>query len=350
MSELSRFDGTGPVREVHRFDQDKLAVWLREAVPGFSRLLTVEQFRGGQSNPTYKLSTSSRDYVLRRKPPGVLLPGAHAIERESRVQGALASVGFPVPRVHALCTDDSVIGTWFYVMDHIEGRIFWDATLPGVNRAERPRYFDAMNETIARLHRLDYQGLGLGDYGRPGSYFERQIARWSRQYQADSEAGRNEHMDLLIGWLAEHIPPGDETSLVHGDFRLDNLIFHPTEPRVIAVLDWELSTLGHPLADFANHLMMYRVPPGLIAALQGANLSDLNLPTEEAYVAAYCARTDRERIHHLDFYIAFGMFRMAAILHGIKGRLARGTAASARAREYASGVEWMAALAWRQVK
>src|SRR5690606_473969 len=200
-------------------------------------------------------------YVMRRKPPGPLLKGAHAVEREARVLQALERVNFPVAHVHALCTDDSVIGSWFYVMDHVEGRIFWDATLPQVDRDERPLYFDAMNDTLARLHRVDFQALGLADYGRSGNYFARQISRWSRQYLEGAAAGRDEHMDRLVEWLPAHIPPGDETSLVHGDFRVDNLIFHPSEPRVLAVLDWELSTLGHPLADFSYHLMMYRMPP-----------------------------------------------------------------------------------------
>jgi aminoglycoside phosphotransferase (APT) family kinase protein len=349
MSREESFAGSGPVREAHRFDEGRLAAWLSESVRSFSGPLAVEQFRGGQSNPTYKLVTPERAYVLRRKPPGVLLASAHAVDREARVLRSLASVGYPVPEVYALCTDASVIGTWFYVMEYVPGRIFWDATLPQVPRDVRGRYFDAMNDAIARLHTLDYTRLGLGDYGRPGNYFERQIERWSRQYREDTAAGRDVHMERLIEWLPQHIPPGNETSLVHGDYRLDNLIFHPTEPRVLAVLDWELSTLGHPLGDFANHLMMYRMPPRLTAGLLGADLAAHGIPGEAEYVAAYCGRTKRVGIADLDFYVAFGMFRMAAILHGIKGRLARGTAASARAPEYARAVEWMAELAWNQV-
>src|SRR5690606_24170394 len=205
-----------------------------------------------------KLVTPRRNYVLRRKPPGKLLKGAHAVEREARVLAALAPVGFPVAQVHGLCLDDGVIGTWFYVMDCVDGRIFWDATLPEVRRGERRHFFDAMNETLARLHLVDVTAVGLADYGRPGNYFERQIARWSGQYRGDVEAGRDANLDRLVEWLPENVPPGDETRLVHGDYRIDNLVFHPTEPRVLAVLDWELSTLGHPLADFAYHLMMYR--------------------------------------------------------------------------------------------
>jgi aminoglycoside phosphotransferase (APT) family kinase protein len=349
MNREENFAGSGPVHEAHRFDEARLSAWLSESVRGFSGPLAVEQFRGGQSNPTYRLVTPERVYVLRRKPPGVLLAGAHAVDREARVLRSLASVGYPVPRVYALCTDASVIGTWFYVMEYVPGRIFWDATLPQVAREERAKYFDAMNEAIARLHALDYARMELTDYGRPGNYFERQIDRWSRQYREDTAAGRDAHMERLIEWLPRHIPPGNETSLVHGDYRLDNLIFHPTEPRVLAVLDWELSTLGHPLGDFANHLMMYRVPPRLVAGLVGADLGAQGIPGEAEYVGAYCRRTKRAGIADLNFYVAFGMFRMAAILHGIKGRLARGTAASARASEYAEALEWMAELAWRQV-
>jgi aminoglycoside phosphotransferase (APT) family kinase protein len=235
------------------------------------------------------------------------------------------------------------------VMDHVEGRIFWDATLPEVERDARGQYFDSMNKMLARLHTVDYRQIGLTDYGRPVNYIARQIERWSRQYRQDTEAGSNAHMDRLIEWLAEHVPRGDETSLVHGDYRMDNLIFHPTEARVVAVLDWELSTLGHPLADFGNHLMMYRLPPRLIAGLFGADLRKLNIPGEEEYVAAYCRRTKRDGIAERNFYVAFGLFRMAAILHGIKGRLARGTAVSTRAKNYATAFDWMAELAWSQV-
>jgi aminoglycoside phosphotransferase (APT) family kinase protein len=344
------FSGTTAVREAHRFDEARLAAWLTAVVPGYAGPLSVEQFRGGQSNPTYRLITPGTAYVLRRKPPGALLKGAHAVEREARVLQALGTVEFPVPRVYGLCTDDAVIGTWFYVMDYIEGRIIWDATFPGVSREQRPLYFDAMNATIARLHCIDYAAIGLGDYGRPGNYFERQIGRWSQQYLADVEAGRDPHMDRLLEWLPAHIPAGDETCLVHGDFRVDNMVFHPTEPRVLAVLDWELSTLGHPLADFAYHFMMYRMPPLRVAGLVGADLAALNIPGEAEYVAAYCRRTGRDGIPGLDFYVAFNLFRLAAICHGIKGRLARGTAASAHARETAAAYPVLARLAWEQAQ
>jgi aminoglycoside phosphotransferase (APT) family kinase protein len=230
-------------------------------------------------------------------------------------------------------------------------RIVWDATLRHINRADRPLYFDAMNATLARLHCVDYCAIGLTDFGHPGNYFARQIARWSKQYLGDvKQAGGDPNMDRLIDWLPLHIPAGGDTTLVHGDFRVDNLIFHPTEPRVLAVLDWEPSTLGHPLADFAYHLMMYRLPPRIVAGLLGSDIDALGIPSEADYVAAYCSRTGRADIAHLDFYVAFNMFRLAAIFHGIKGRLARGTAASAQAREYAAGVEWMAEMAWAQVQ
>ena len=337
--------GTTPVREGYGFDEAALARWLTANVEGFSGPLTVAQFKGGQSNPTYRLDTPGKSYVLRRKPPGTLIKGAHAVDREARVQQALGQVGFPVARIHALCTDNEVIGTWFYVMDHVEGRVFWDATFPGISREDRPAYFDAMNDTIARLHRIDPDAVGLGDFGKPGNYFARQIRRWSQQYLADELAGRNADMDALVEWLPGNVPEGDESSIVHGDYRCDNMIFHPTEPRVIAVLDWELSTLGHPLADFTNHALMYRMPPRIVAGLAGADLAALNIPSEADYVAAYCERTGRPAIANYEFYIAFNLFRLAAIFHGIKGRFLRGTAASAHAEERARAFPVLARMA-----
>ena len=350
MTQSSDFSGTTPVREAHRFDERRLAAWLEAHVETYSGPLSVEQFKGGQSNPTYRLLTPERSFVLRRKPPGALLRGAHAVEREAEVLMALGKVGFPVPRVHALCTDEAVIGTWFYVMDFVDGRIFWDARLPEVTREARPSYFDAMNETIARLHTIDYAAIGLDGYGRTGNYFERQISRWSKQYLADEAAGRDANMDRLVDWLPAHIPADDATSIVHGDYRVDNMIFHPTEPRVLAVLDWELSTLGHPLADFAYFLMMYRMPPLVVAGLLGADLRALNIPSEEEFVAAYCRRTGREGIPQLDFYVAFSLFRLAAIFHGIKARVARGTAASAHATRCGEALPELAAIAWRAAR
>ena len=337
--------GTSPVREAHRFDEAALAAWMAKAIPGFTGPLTVEQFKGGQSNPTYRLSTPNARYVLRRKPPGPLAKGAHDVLREARILTALADTPVPVARVHGVCSDESVIGTPFFVMEMVEGRIFWDATFAEIARAERPAYFDAMNATIAALHRIAPEAVGLGDYGRPGNYFARQIARWSGQYLDDADAGRNEDMDALVAWLPQHIPAGDESRIVHGDFRCDNLIFHPHEPRVLAVLDWELSTLGHPLADFAYHAMMYRMPPDIVAGLGGADVAALGLPSEQDYVAAYCARTGRDGIADYEFYLAFNFFRIAAIFHGIKGRVIRGNAASAHARERAASFPRLARLA-----
>ncbi|MDB5726699.1 MAG: phosphotransferase family protein [Novosphingobium sp.] len=325
--------GTTEVREGYAFDPLALAVWMAANVEGYTGPLEVRQFKGGQSNPTYQLITPGQRYVLRRKPPGEILNGAHAVEREARVMSALGSVGFPVPRVFGVCVDDTVIGTWFFVMEMVEGRIFWDATFPGVASEERSAYFAAMNETLARLHAVDIEAVGLTDYGKVGNYFERQIGRWSSQYLADDVAGRDPDMDRLVEWLPKNIPQGDGSTIVHGDFRCDNMIFHPTEPRVIAVLDWELSTLGLPLADFANHAMMYRMPSDIVAGLEGADLVALNIPSEAEYVAMYCCLTGRDSVSDWDFYMAFNFFRLAAIFHGIKGRAIRGTAASAHAHE-----------------
>ena len=347
MDRSARNSGTGEVRMAHRFDVSRLEHWMTREVQGFAGPLRVEQFKGGQSNPTYKLITPGRSYVLRRKPPGKLLPGAHAVDREYRVITALGAQGFPVAKTYGLCLDEEVIGTAFYVMEMVEGRIFWDAAFPEVEAAERPAYFDAMNATIARLHLVDPDAAGLGDYGKPGNYFERQIGRWSKQYLGDVEAGRVPAMDRLVEWLPENVPPDEpQPRIIHGDFRCDNMIFDPREPRVLAVLDWELSTLGHPLADFSYHLMMYRMPD----ALAGRDLAALNIPSEEEYVAAYCRRTGRDGMPDLDFYFAFNMFRLAAILHGIKGRIARGTAASAHAAEMVKRLEPLAELAWAQAR
>ena len=337
--------GTTSVRAGHVFDEASLIRWMEANVAGYSGPLLVEQFKGGQSNPTYKLVTPARNYVLRRKPPGRILQGAHAVDREARVLSALGKTNVPAPHVHALCTDDSVIGTWFYVMDMVEGRNFWDATFPEVPRDDRPAYFDAMNEAIARLHQVDLNAVGLADYGKPGNYFARQIGRWTRQYLEDADAGRDPDMDRMIEWLPAHIPQDDEAAIIHGDFRCDNMIFHPTEPKVAAILDWELSTLGHPLADFANHAIMYRMPPEIVAGLAGADLAALNIPSEADYIAAYCRRTGRTSIPDYEFYIAFNFFRLAAIFHGIKGRVIRGTAASAHARERAKVFPALARLA-----
>ena len=336
------------IRAGFELDATRLENYLSEHVPGFQGPLSIAQFKGGQSNPTYSLDTPRRRYVLRRKPPGMLPASAHAVDREYRVMRALkAHSAVPVPDTLALCTDDTVIGTWFYVMGHVEGRVFWDTSFPEVPPTERARYFDAMNAALACLHNVDHVAAGLGDYGKPGSYFARQIGRWSRQYSADTEAGRVGDLERVIDWLNANIPAGEEVTVVHGDYRCDNLIFHPTEARVLAILDWELSTLGHPLADFGYHLMMYRMPTLAVSGLVGRDWQALGIPSERDYVASYCLRTRRSGIEHLEFYVAFNLFRFAAILHGIRGRVLRGNAVSERAREYARHVEAVAGYAWQ---
>ncbi|MES0873960.1 phosphotransferase [Sinimarinibacterium thermocellulolyticum] len=344
---------TIPVQARHRFEEAALARYLREHVEGFSGELVVEQFKGGQSNPTYKLTAGGKSYVLRRKPPGKLLASAHAVDREYRVIRALANTEVPVARTYCLCEDESVIGTAFYVMEHVEGRILWDPALPGdaYTPAVRRAMFEEMNRVIAALHRVDYAAIGLADYGKPGNYFARQIGRWTKQYRA-SETERIDAMDRLIAWLPEHIPPGDETTIVHGDYRLDNVIFHPSEPRILAVLDWELSTLGHPLADFAYHCMTWHIPAGVFRGLGGVELAELGIPAESEYVRMYCQRTGRDGIdpNHWDFYMAYNLFRLAAILQGIAGRVKDGTAASAQAAQMGAAARPLAELAWAQVE
>ncbi|MEN8663545.1 MAG: phosphotransferase [Polycyclovorans sp.] len=342
---------TIPVQERHRFDVAALQRYMEQHVDGFSGELAVEQFKGGQSNPTYKLSASGKSYVLRRKPPGKLLASAHAVDREYRVITALAQTDVPVAKTYCLCEDESVIGTAFYIMEHVDGRILWDPALPDYTPAVRAAMFDEMNRVIAALHRVDYAAIGLTDYGKPGNYFARQIGRWTKQYRA-SETERIDAMDRLIAWLPEHIPPGDETTIVHGDYRLDNMIFHPTEPRVLAVLDWELSTLGHPLADFAYHCMTWHIPAGVFRGLGGAKLAELGIPGEPEYVRRYCERTGRGPINpdHWDFYMAYNLFRLAAILQGIAGRVKDGTASSAQAAQMGAAARPLADLAWTQVE
>src|SRR5690348_5843591 len=343
------FSGTKETAPTLRIDHARLESYLAGQVKDFAGPLTVKQFKGGQSNPTFLLQTPARRYVLRRKPPGKLLPSAHAVDREFRVISALAQTGFPVPRAYALCLDENVIGTVFYVMDYVDGRVFWDPALPGLSPAERSAIYDAMNETIARLHRVDYAAIGLGDFGRPGGYVKRQIERWTKQYRA-SETERIEAMDNLIAWLPAHAPDDAATALVHGDFRIDNLIFDRAAPRVVAVLDWELSTLGDPVGDFAYHAMAWRLGPESYRGLLGQNLAALGIPFEADYVARYGARTGRAALAHWDFYVAYNMFRLAAILQGIMGRVVEGTAANARARESGARARAMAEAGWRQVE
>jgi aminoglycoside phosphotransferase (APT) family kinase protein len=353
MSQTTAFEGAGPVRAGHELPVERLAAWLHQHAPDIRGPISIRQFNGGQSNPTYRLDTNDKSYVLRRKPGGPLLRGAHAVEREHRVISALHGAGFPAPAPLALCEDETVIGTTFMVMEMVEGRIFWTPTLPDLTPEQRTAHFDALNATIARLHSLDIETLGLGDYGRPGDFFARQIQRWSRQYQEDDLAGRDPNMDRLAAWLPANTPEDDgAASIVHGDFRADNIIFAPDSAEVRAVLDWELSTLGHPMGDFTYHLMMYRLPPQMIGGFAGADLKALGIPSEADYLAAYCQRMNRPLPSEqaLRFYMAFNMFRLAAIFHGIKGRIARGTAASVHAQTMADNLPDLAALAWAQTE
>ena len=344
------FIGTMPVQEKHRFDVTRLDRYMREHVEDYRGPLEVEQFKGGQSNPTFRLTTPSERYVLRRKPPGKLLPSAHAVDREFRVISALYRAGIPVARAYALCQDESVIGTAFYIMAYVEGRVLWDQALPGMTPAERRPIYDEMNRVISALHRVDYDAVGLGDYGKPGNYLERQISRWIKQYRA-SETEKVEAMEKLIEWLPQHIPSGEETTVVHGDFRLDNVIIAPSSPEVVAVLDWELSTLGDPLADFAYYLMAWDMPPSPsgvgFGSLAGRDLAALGIPTRAAEVAAYRSRTGLDPGPHLATYLAYNFFRVAAILQGIAGRVRDGTATSENAAGMAAMVRPLAAKAWQ---
>ena len=330
------------VRETHRFDIAALERYLSPRIPGFGGPVTVRQFQGGQSNPTYYLGTRDREYVLRRKPPGKLLPSAHAVDREYRILTALGRTDVPVPKTYVLCEDAEVIGTAFYVMDWVRGRIMVDPLLPGLTPPERSAIYDSMNDVLARLHRVDWQGLGLADFGRPGNYFARQFHRWSQQYRA-SETERIEAMERFMEWLPDHIPSDDLTTIVHGDFRL-------SAPRVVAVLDWEISTLGHPLADLAYNAMPYHLEPDILGGVLGQDLKALGIPTEEEYLAAYCRRTGRDDIPDWSFYVAFSMFRLAAIAQGIMGRVIAGTANDANARARGERARPMAEAGWRLVE
>ena len=356
MSDTQTFVGTRPVAEQHAFDIPALERWLAPRLPGFAGPLTVEMFKGGQSNPTYKLITPQRAYVMRAKPGPVarLLPSAHAIEREFRVMSALQGSGVPVAQMHVLCEDESVIGRAFYVMECVDGRVLWDQSLPGMDRAQRGAIYDEMNRVMAALHTVKPLAIGLDGYGKPGNYFERQIGRWSKQYQASITQPIAE-MDQLMEWLPRNIPAmaRDESmlSVVHGDFRLDNLMFHPVESRVLAVLDWELSTLGHPLADFSYHCMSWHIPPGMFRGIGGLDVKALGIPTEDEYIALYCQRTGLAEPAQLkadwNFYLAYNMFRLAAILQGIAKRVEAGTASSAQAVKSGAGARPLAEMAWR---
>ena len=346
---FEEFIGTKAVSARHQFDVAALDAYLRQHVAGYpAGTLTVEQFKGGQSNPTFKLSIGGQHYVLRTKPAPVakLLPSAHAIEREYRVMDALSQHGFPAARQYCLCSDEAVIGRAFYVMEFVEGRVLWDQALPGMTPAERGAIYDEMNRVMAQLHTVDYAAIGLADYGKPGNYFARQIERWSKQYLA-SQTETIAAMDQLIAWLPQHIPAGDDTAIVHGDFRLDNLLFHPTEPRILAVLDWELSTLGHPFADFSYHCMSWHIEPGQFRGIAGLDLKALGIPSQQQYIARYAERTGKTiRLEDFNFYLAFNMFRLASIMQGIMKRYVDGTAASAQALESGQMARPMAELGW----
>lgn len=343
------FSGTKDVAPPLRIDGDRLADYLAAHIDGLQGPLKISQFRGGQSNPTYLVEARGGRYVLRRKPPGALLPSAHAVDREFRVISALGKAGFPVPKAHVLCTDDGVIGTMFYVMDFVTGRVIWEPHMPASTPDERAAVYDNLNETIARLHSFDPQALGLGDFGKPANYVARQVARWSKQYVA-SRTEEVPDMVRLMQWLPENVPPEGPARLVHGDFRLDNTILHAQEPRIVAVLDWELSTLGDPLADFTYHLMQWVMPRsqtgGGVGSLSGLDLAALGIPALEAYVERYARLTGRDGIHNLDFYFAYNFFRLAAIFQGIVGRVRDGTATNENAPMIASQVRPLAATAW----
>jgi len=332
-------------------DERALQDYLRSRLPDATGPLAVEAFQGGQSNPTFRLRYGSRSYVLRKQPEGELLPSAHAIDREYRVITALARSDVPVPATHCYCDDRSVIGTPFFVMEFADGRQFWDPALPEIDPQARGALWNDINSVMARLHKVDYAAIGLGDYGKPGNYFERQIGRWSRQYRA-SETEPIASMDRLIDWLPGNIIGDSDSSIVHGDFRLDNLVIHPREPRVIAVLDWELSTLGHPLADFSYHAMVWRLTQEQFRGMAGKDFAVLGIPTEQQYLQAYCRRTGRDAIDASgwEFCLAFSMFRLAAILQGIAARALKGTAADAGAAEVGARARAIADVAWRQVE
>jgi len=333
--------GTKSVEEKHSFDQASLEAWLRDHVEGYRGPLEVRQFKGGQSNPTYQLVTPDKKYVLRRKPPGKLLASAHAVDREYKVISALYPTGFPVARSYGLCADDSVIGTMFYVMDMVEGRILWDQTLPQLSPVERRAIFMAKLKTLADLHNTDYVAIGLEQYGKPGNYMGRQVDRWSKQYRA-SETAQLDDMNKLMEWLPRTVPAQERTSIVHGDYRLDNMVLHATEPRVAAVLDWELSTLGEPLADFTYLLMNWF--NGALASV--TDLAAHGIPSIEEYVAEYCRLTQRSSLPDLHWFFAYNTFRLAGILQGIVGRVRDGTAASPHAGAMAERVPVLARAGW----
>lgn len=346
-----QFSGTKEVEEHLQLDEKALVGYLSDTIPDFEQPMSVRRFKGGQSNPTYQLSTPNRNYVLRRKPPGELMPSAHAVDREYRIITALRAADFPVPETYVMCEDESVIGTMFYVMEMVEGRVFWEMSLPGFSKEERAKIYDAKIQTLAKFQQLDYRALGLEGFGKPTDYFARQIHRWGKTYVA-SETETIPEMDKLNEWLPKNIPADNAVSLIHGDYRMDNMIYHPTEPRVVAVLDWELATIGHPLGDFTYHLVPWLVPAmgEKISSLAGLDLESLGIPSEAQYTQRYCELTGRTGIDNMDYYRAYTVWRIAAIYQGIIKRVEEGTAASADAPKDAGMVKVLAKRAMEFAK
>jgi len=337
----------GPVAERHRFDEAALERYLRGHLAGFEGPWTLKQFEGGQSNPTFLISSPSGDYVLRKKPPGKLAPSAHAVDREYRIMKALADTDVPVPRVQLYCPDASIIGTPFYVMQFLAGRVHRDPLLPGVEPADRAAMYDAMNQALAALHNVDWNAAGLADYGKTKNYVARQLARWSKQYEA-TKTGEDPLMEKVMAWLGANMPASESVTIAHGDYRLQNLVFHPHEPRVIGVLDWELSTLGNPIGDLAFNCMAYHLPANdsLPGSFVGTDIEALGIPSEGEYVAAYCRRTGRDAIRDWRFFLAFSLFRTAAIMHGVYARALQGNASSAKAHVFGDLANDAAEAAW----
>ena len=345
MSSAEVLKQTTTIRPGHAIDAPSLERYLAGHLPGFRGPLEIRQFEGGQSNPTYLLRAAGRELVLRKKPPGQLLPSAHAVDREYRVMKALAGSGVPVPPALLLCEDATVVGTPFFIMGCVDGRVFRQPHLPGVGAGDRAAMYADMADVLARLHGVDVAAIGLSEYGKPGNYYARQIGRWGQQYVA-AKTGEIPSMDRLMEWLPAHIPPGDETAIVHGDYRVENLIFHPTDPRIVAIVDWELSTLGHPLADLAYNCLTYYLPPEALGRVETVDSDRSGLPGEADYVAAYCRRTGRSGIPDWNFYLAFSMFRLASILQGVYARGLQGNAASSYALQRGAAARVIADKAW----
>ncbi len=340
----AKFSGTKNVDEKLKIDSANLQPWIDEYVPNAGNIKAIEQFKGGQSNPTYKIITESKNLVLRRKPPGKLLPSAHAVDREYKVITALYETGVPVPKTYGLCEDDDVAGTAFFIMDFLDGDLFWDPMIPTMTNRDRTQIYKNKNKTLAKLHSVDYKKIGLEDYGKPGNYVARQVSRWSKQYRA-SETDNIEAMNNLIDWLPKNIPDDDETTIVHGDYRLDNMILKNNE--VIGILDWELSTLGHPIADFSYHCLSWRTQE---AFWDQTKLKELGIPSEREYMEMYCENSGKDLSNNWEFYMAFNMFKIAGILQGILGRVRDGTAASRHAEERGNMVFPLSEAAWSTIE